>query len=216
MTALMPFPKWVLCQLLVNKVLCCKKHRHSWLQGARQKPKTWILRNLLGNFPGKEKRLTTGILNRNVGSAWLGSSVDPNYKTYKLLSTPHARKDTRLTGRAPHTWGPSFPSLMLACFDPWSQGRHLANTATSLSWVAPRGHKRKSTFVCEVSHLKYHTKGSQERFWSFLPSVDQTLLPAQTVQPDQHDRYSCKEYNFSWFSTYLPSPSAICWHENVL
>lgn len=57
MTALAPFPKWDLCQFLVKKFLCCKKHCHSWLQWARQKPKTWRLRNLLGNLPGKEKKL---------------------------------------------------------------------------------------------------------------------------------------------------------------
>lgn len=57
MIALVPFPKWVLCQFLVNKFLCCKKHCHSWPQWTRQKPKTWRLRNLLGNLSGKEKNL---------------------------------------------------------------------------------------------------------------------------------------------------------------
>lgn len=214
MTALAAFPKWDLCQFLVKKFLCCKKHCHSWLQWARQKPTTWRLRNLLGNLPGKEKKLHYS---------------KPKKKHWVCLAhllTPAVRAAScfklHIWGRTPARAGehhvPTVPPLHPWCW--LASSYHLRTdtwlTATLLSWLAPRNHKNKSTFVCKTSHLKYHPKRSQERFWSFLPSMDQTFLPAQTVQHDQHDRYSCKEYNFSCFSTYLPSPSAICWHEYVL
>lgn len=214
MTALVPFPKRVLCQFLVNRCLCCKKHCHSWLQWVGQKPKTWRLRNLLGNLPGKEKKLHCS---NPVQKDWvcLAQLLAPAVRAVSSFQLDvWARTALEQGSTTCLRFLLSIPDAGL--LQSASQGGHMAKAATILSWAAPRSHKSKSAFVCQTRHLKYHPKRSQKRFWSFLSSVDQTLLPAQTVQPDQHDRYSCKEYNFSCFSTYLPSPSAICWHEYVL
>lgn len=162
MTALVPFPKWVLCQFLVNRCLCCKKHCHSWLQWAGQKPKTWRLRNLSGNLPGKEKKLHCS---NPVQKDWvcLAQLLAPAVRAVSSFQLDvWARTALEQGSTTCLRFLLSIPDAGL--LQSASQGGHMAKAATILSWAAPRSHKSKSAFVCQTRHLKYHPKRSQKRF----------------------------------------------------
>lgn len=97
MTAFVVLPKWFLRQFLVNRCLYCKKQCHSWLHWARQEPKAWRLRNLLGNLPRKKKKFHFS------NPPWkdlslLVSSADPGCQSWKLLSALCVGKDTARAG----------------------------------------------------------------------------------------------------------------------